>query len=99
MFGSRSLSEEKNAMRRGSRGACYEAGRPSLHDIIRTEGAPSMGFFARVGGDAAGAILSVLHYPLCMPSLYASFVKYAKDGAPAAVGLLQTEGRPPAGTV
>ena len=38
-------------------------------------------------------LLSVLHYPLWMPSSYPPFAKYAKDGAPAAVVPLQFEGR------
>jgi hypothetical protein len=29
-------------------------------------------------------LLSVLHYPLWMPSSYQPFAKYAKDGAPVA---------------
>jgi hypothetical protein len=30
-------------------------------------------------------LMSVLHYPLCMPSSYPPFAKCAKDGAPVAV--------------
>jgi hypothetical protein len=38
-------------------------------------------------------LLSVLHYPLCLPSSYPPFAKYAKDGAPAAVVASAFEGR------
>ena len=36
-------------------------------------------------------LLSVLHYPLCMPSSYPPFAKCAKDGAPALWWLLEFE--------
>jgi energy-coupling factor transporter ATP-binding protein EcfA2 len=39
-------------------------------------------------------LLSVLHYPLCMPSLYPPFAKYAKDRPPAAYGKWQSSSDP-----
>jgi len=38
-------------------------------------------------------LLSVLHYPFCMPSSYPPFAKYAKDGHPQRWWLSQFEGR------
>ena len=61
------------------------AGGPSLHCIIPTEGAPSLRFLQGWVAMLAAQLLSVLHYPLCMPSSCPPFAKYAKDGAPAAV--------------
>jgi len=62
-------------------------------------GCPILAFFARacrelvegVGGDAAGALLSVLHRPLCKSS-YPPFA-CAKDGVPAAVMSNTHDGR------
>ena len=42
-------------------------------------------------------LLSVLHYPLWMPSSYPPFAKYAKDGAPACCGgFCSLKAEPPA---
>ena len=46
------------------------AGGPSLHCTIPTEGAPSLRFFARVGGDAAAQLLSSLVYAIVVPALW-----------------------------
>ena len=55
-----------------------EAGGPSLHCTIPTEGAPSLRFLQGWAAMLPAQLLSVLHHLLCMPSSYRSFAKYAK---------------------
>ena len=58
-------------------------------------GCPILAFFARVGGDAAGATLvrptPAVVYAVVVPALFA----YAKDGAPASVVASAVEAGPP----
>jgi hypothetical protein len=69
------------------------AGGPSLHCTIPTEGAPSLRFLQGWAAMLPAQLLSVLHYPLCMPSSYPLSQSTRRTGHPQLRCLLQFEGR------
>jgi len=62
----------------------------------RAEGVPALRYLQGWAAMLPAQLLSVLHYPLWMPSSHPPFAKYAKNVAPAAWWLLQFEAGPPA---
>src|SRR5580700_6868726 len=71
----------------------FEAGGPSLHCTIPTEGAPSLRLLQGWAAMLPAQLLSVLHRPLCMPSSYPSFSPTRRTGHPHLWWLLQFESR------